>query len=232
MTNRLPTDSDAKSRNDESTCMPEHVSLDSGSIMHASLYRARVHEIRDVKQHLTAAIVASYCTTVLQTSRIELGLRDSPSIRACSSGRRQGTTWSRSSRSTFERQTQNPPARIQRSGRAFLCLMAATPSLTTSSPPPWTSATQTVRLSPGHVPGPGGDSPRVAAVAHAADVAHQRDFGDRGRGRDSGHCRRRQSSLSTVLGTLAVIAATTNIVGGFWITDRMLKMFRRETSQP
>jgi hypothetical protein len=26
-----------------------------------------------------------------------------------------------------------------------------------------------------------------------------------------------------------VIAATTNIVGGFWITDRMLKMFRRET---
>ena len=35
--------------------------------------------------------------------------------------------------------------------------------------------------------------------------------------------------LSTVLGTLAVIAATTNIVGGFWITDRMLKMFRRET---
>lgn len=37
------------------------------------------------------------------------------------------------------------------------------------------------------------------------------------------------TSLSTVLGTLAVIAATTNIVGGFWITDRMLKMFRRET---
>jgi NAD(P) transhydrogenase subunit alpha len=37
-------------------------------------------------------------------------------------------------------------------------------------------------------------------------------------------------SLSRFLGTLAVIAATTNIVGGFWITDRMLKMFRRETS--
>jgi NAD(P) transhydrogenase subunit alpha len=34
--------------------------------------------------------------------------------------------------------------------------------------------------------------------------------------------------LSTVLGTLAVIAATINIVGGFWITDRMLKMFRQE----
>ncbi len=38
-----------------------------------------------------------------------------------------------------------------------------------------------------------------------------------------------ESSLSTVLGTLAVIAATVNIVGGFWITDRMLKMFRKET---
>src|SRR5689334_20764737 len=37
------------------------------------------------------------------------------------------------------------------------------------------------------------------------------------------------SNLSTVLGTLAVTAATINIVGGFMITDRMLKMFRRET---
>jgi NAD(P) transhydrogenase subunit alpha len=37
------------------------------------------------------------------------------------------------------------------------------------------------------------------------------------------------TNLSTVLGTLAVIAATINIVGGFWITDRMLKMFRKET---
>jgi len=36
-------------------------------------------------------------------------------------------------------------------------------------------------------------------------------------------------SFVKFLGTLAVIAATTNIVGGFWITDRMLKMFRRET---
>jgi NAD(P) transhydrogenase subunit alpha len=35
------------------------------------------------------------------------------------------------------------------------------------------------------------------------------------------------STFSTVLGTVAVIAAMTNIVGGYWITDRMLKMFRR-----
>ncbi len=38
-----------------------------------------------------------------------------------------------------------------------------------------------------------------------------------------------KTTFGTVLGVLAVIAATTNIVGGFWITDRMLKMFRRET---
>ena len=36
-----------------------------------------------------------------------------------------------------------------------------------------------------------------------------------------------QFNFTTFLGTLAVIAATTNIVGGFWITDRMLKMFRK-----
>ena len=41
-----------------------------------------------------------------------------------------------------------------------------------------------------------------------------------------------QYNFTTFLGTLAVIAATTNIVGGFWITDRMLKMFRRETKKP
>jgi len=36
------------------------------------------------------------------------------------------------------------------------------------------------------------------------------------------------TTFNTVLCTLGVIAAMTNIVGGFWITDRMLKMFRRE----
>jgi NAD(P) transhydrogenase subunit alpha len=34
-------------------------------------------------------------------------------------------------------------------------------------------------------------------------------------------------TLSTVLGFIAVTAATVNVVGGFLITDRMLKMFRR-----
>jgi NAD(P) transhydrogenase subunit alpha len=35
-----------------------------------------------------------------------------------------------------------------------------------------------------------------------------------------------KSMLSTVLGTIAVVAATSNIVGGFIITDRMLRMFK------
>ena len=50
---------------------------------------------------------------------------------------------------------------------------------------------------------------------------------------DSGHGRRRTATFQQRCScTLAVIAATTNIVGGFWITDRMLKMFRRETQKP
>jgi NAD(P) transhydrogenase subunit alpha len=35
-----------------------------------------------------------------------------------------------------------------------------------------------------------------------------------------------KSTFTTVLGTVAIVAATTNAVGGFLITDRMLKMFR------
>ena len=34
-------------------------------------------------------------------------------------------------------------------------------------------------------------------------------------------------TVSTVLGTIAVASATINVVGGFIITDRMLKMFKR-----
>ena len=35
------------------------------------------------------------------------------------------------------------------------------------------------------------------------------------------------SFLSTVLGMLAVIIATINVVGGFMVTDRMLEMFKK-----
>src|SRR6478672_5562336 len=34
--------------------------------------------------------------------------------------------------------------------------------------------------------------------------------------------------VSTILGFVAVVCATSNIVGGFLITDRMLKMFKRD----
>ena len=38
-------------------------------------------------------------------------------------------------------------------------------------------------------------------------------------------------TVSTVLGVIAVACATINVVGGFWITERMLRFFRRkETS--
>ena len=44
----------------------------------------------------------------------------------------------------------------------------------------------------------------------------------------SGHDR-----LATVLGVIAVTAATINVVGGFMITDRMLRMFKKdERKQP
>ena len=36
-----------------------------------------------------------------------------------------------------------------------------------------------------------------------------------------------ESRLSTILGAIAVFASTTNIVSGFLITDRMLKMFKK-----
>lgn len=35
-----------------------------------------------------------------------------------------------------------------------------------------------------------------------------------------------KGTLATVLGTIAIVAATSNVVGGFLITDRMLGMFK------
>ncbi len=37
---------------------------------------------------------------------------------------------------------------------------------------------------------------------------------------------KQETKLSTILGTIAIVAATSNVVGGFLITDRMLKMFK------
>ena len=41
-----------------------------------------------------------------------------------------------------------------------------------------------------------------------------------------------KSDLATVLGTIAVAASMTNIVSGFLITDRMLRMFKKPVAGP
>jgi len=39
------------------------------------------------------------------------------------------------------------------------------------------------------------------------------------------------NQVSTILGAIAVVCATINTVGGFLITDRMLRMFRKKVGQ-
>jgi proton-translocating NAD(P)+ transhydrogenase subunit alpha len=41
-----------------------------------------------------------------------------------------------------------------------------------------------------------------------------------------------QTTVSAVLGFVAVACSTTNVVGGFVITDRMLKMFKKRPTSP
>jgi NAD(P) transhydrogenase subunit alpha len=41
-----------------------------------------------------------------------------------------------------------------------------------------------------------------------------------------------ETSLSSILGVCAVALATINVVGGFLVTDRMLKMFRSKERRP
>ncbi len=38
----------------------------------------------------------------------------------------------------------------------------------------------------------------------------------------------RDTNLSVILGLIAVILATVNVVGGFLVTDRMLQMFKKK----
>jgi NAD(P) transhydrogenase subunit alpha len=40
-----------------------------------------------------------------------------------------------------------------------------------------------------------------------------------------------KSTLATIWGTIAIIAAMSNVVGGFLITDRMLRMFKTSSPQ-
>jgi NAD(P) transhydrogenase subunit alpha len=41
-----------------------------------------------------------------------------------------------------------------------------------------------------------------------------------------------KSQLAKILGTIAIVAATSNVVGGFLITDRMLRMFKSSAPTP
>jgi NAD(P) transhydrogenase subunit alpha len=38
-------------------------------------------------------------------------------------------------------------------------------------------------------------------------------------------------TLGTILGTLAVVFATINVVGGYLVTNRMLAMFKRKNKE-
>src|SRR3989440_10726350 len=40
-----------------------------------------------------------------------------------------------------------------------------------------------------------------------------------------------KNTFTTVLGVIAIVAATSNVVGGFLITDRMLRMFKASSSK-
>ena len=91
-----------------------------------------------------------------------------------------------------------------------------------------------LRLRAGRISRLPGHQPRAAAAAHAADVGHQRHLrhladrlaGARRRQRDYPAARR------TSCGFVAVTTATINVVGGFGITDRMLKMFGKRKPKP
>jgi len=39
------------------------------------------------------------------------------------------------------------------------------------------------------------------------------------------------AGLSVILGMIAIILATVNVVGGFLVTNRMLEMFKKDTSK-
>ena len=73
--------------------------------------------------------------------------------------------------------------------------------------------------------------PGVAAAAHAADVADQRHLGHRRGRRDHRRPARTIPLPIRVLGAIALFASMTNIVSGFLITDRMLKMFKQPASR-
>ena len=72
---------------------------------------------------------------------------------------------------------------------------------------------------------------KVPTTLHAADVADQRDPRDRPAGRpDRG--RLPDDFLGQLIGFIAIVFGTINIVGGFMVTDRMLEMFGPKKKKP
>ncbi len=41
----------------------------------------------------------------------------------------------------------------------------------------------------------------------------------------------RETNISVILGLIAVVMATINVVGGFLVTDRMLEMFKKKPTE-
>jgi hypothetical protein len=74
-----------------------------------------------------------------------------------------------------------------------------------------------LRLCAGRVSWLSGDIACAAASAHAFDVGNECDL-------------RHLFGWFTILGFTAVTCATINVVGGFMITDRMLRMFKRKVA--
>ncbi|MFO0668898.1 MAG: proton-translocating transhydrogenase family protein [Polyangiaceae bacterium] len=62
---------------------------------------------------------------------------------------------------------------------------------------------------------------------HTAHERHQRDQRHHPRRRHAAALGQAASSPHVVLGALAVLLATINVAGGFLVTQRMLRMFRR-----
>ena len=72
----------------------------------------------------------------------------------------------------------------------------------------------------------------VQHAAHAADVRRERDPRHHPGRRDPRRPGSADDAFALVVGLLAVVLATVNLVGGFVVTDRMLEMFKGRRPAP
>ena len=78
-----------------------------------------------------------------------------------------------------------------------------------------------------------GDLQGADAVAHAADVrARTRSTASSSSARCSSPVSIDKDTLTSVIGLIAVVLASANVVGGFVVTDRMLEMFKKREKKP